>query len=130
MSTVIICDGETEALRHEITYLRSRGWGGAVPYFTPALGNFKVPPLCTALKSHGGKSLWGNGNKKRIHNYNIFAWISATYKGFSDIYHLVVPPQPFEVSNIHVYLTNIYVVLTVHRASSERFININVINLN
>lgn len=72
----------------------------------------------------------GNGDIKRIHNYNIFAWISATYKGFSDIYHPVIPPQPFEVSNIGVYLTNIYVVLTVHRASSKHFININVFNLN
>lgn len=38
------------------------------------------------------------------------------YKGFSHIYHLVIPPQSFEVNNIGIYLTNIYVVLTVHWA--------------
>lgn len=72
----------------------------------------------------------GNGDIKIIHDYNTFAWISAIYKGFSDIYHLGMPPQHSEVSNIGVYLTNIYVVLTVHGASSKYVININVSNLN
>lgn len=72
----------------------------------------------------------GNGDIKIIHNYNGFAWISATYKGFSDIYHLETPPQHFEVSSIGVYLTNIYVVLTERGASSKDVININVFNPN
>lgn len=71
----------------------------------------------------------GNGDRKKIHNYNILARISATYKGLSDTYNLQILPQPFEVSNIHVYLTNNYVVLTVPRISSKHFININVFNL-
>lgn len=45
----------------------------------------------------------GNGGRKRIHNCDILACISATCKGLSDTDHLKIPPQPFEVNNIRVY---------------------------
>ena len=61
--------------------------------------------LCVQhYRARGGRPLWGDRDIKRIHNYNVFAWISTTSEGFSSIYRLVKTQQPFKVSNIAVYL--------------------------
>lgn len=92
----------------------SRSQAGAGQHLITHLApeNFKIPSLCTILQSPQTEAPLGK-RRKRIHNCDVFAWISTSYQGFSHTYHLVIPPQRFEVSNIDVYLTNIYVVLTV-----------------